>query len=65
MNAIRKTVEFVSDKIRRPFRIAEGDIDRADREAVQRALEEYRTDPSSFVSQEELEARLADRAAER
>jgi hypothetical protein len=64
MNAIRKTVEFVSGKIRRPSRTAEAEIDRADREAVERALEEYRANPSSFISQEELEARLADRSAD-
>jgi hypothetical protein len=60
MNAIRKTIERVSDTLRGPFWIIESAEDRSDREAVEHALRELKAGRLKTISHEELKARLGD-----
>ncbi|HZZ69490.1 MAG TPA: hypothetical protein VFE18_15060 [Phenylobacterium sp.] len=60
MNAIRKTIEKMSDSLRRPFRAAENAEDRSDREAVEHARRDLKAGRLETIPHEELKARLGD-----
>jgi hypothetical protein len=60
MNAIRKTIEKMSDSLRRPFRAAESTEDRSDRDAIERAERDLKAGRLETISHEDLKARLGD-----